>query len=409
MKTLPFTYAVFYNTIIAPNTLVSQKNVNWILFIGEPTVSDTHPEYFSTTIGNGYASGNKTIRKTLVSSVNNLSDEELLRRIQLIALQDVPAVFEKLLLLIEILDISPGLKDSLLAESTQMDMELFLGKVFQMSIKGNNLKLKMTDSLRESLCGDFMHVIEDPLPQTEVPAQKSTDTSADIPVSDEVTDTSAQTADTSQGPEITWDTLDYSSPAFYEDLKKLLHYTPSAFNIFEELTAPHIYYQELLLPRDFKLFLQFAEPIIFDTGIINVDMADIYSACNIDLEHKICTDGTPQIMNIVCPANDFSLLESAIQHIGTTEAVLTAITFDEDGTLDKMETINSIVQDHVGPDSYVIMGINSFSAEEGFCRIQLLWNTPDATEEANEADHAKIEDNTSSKKTEIEIPSFMAK
>lgn len=81
MTKYPLTYAVLYRSLIEPFTQLNQYDINHILFAGNIGIDETHPDYISRVLGNGYVSGNKTIQKEFTKRIAMLTPSELVSRI----------------------------------------------------------------------------------------------------------------------------------------------------------------------------------------------------------------------------------------------------------------------------------------------------------------------------------------
>ncbi len=383
MMKLPFTYAVFYHTIMEPNTTTTQKTINWILFTGEPTPSEHHPAYFKPTVGCGYTSGAKLISKDIIDAICSISVEELARRVSLIKLQDVPAAYHKLLDLIKILDISTELRNELLFTATGMDMESFIGKMFQLSLKGTNKKLRLNDSLKE--------LLHNPDITTIITAPNSDEPIPDSPQS-----------------------LGQRSLNMEQDLKEMLQYDESRPNPFKLLSSPHTFYQELVLPRDYNLLLQVIAPLIIKPGLIDLDLADIHTAIGFDFEQHTCRPGKLMLIDAMCPLRDYTNLINALPYVSGAQSCILSLTAGQDIELSEVSEITNIVSCNISPDATLIFGADIDETYTENCTIQLICLTEGIPKEDNaavqdkkQADSSVKKKSTKKKKTSIDVPSFM--
>lgn len=168
MTKYPLTYAVFYRSLIEPFTQSNQYDINHILLAGNIDVTETHPDYISRVLGNGYVSGNKTIRKVFTKRIALLTPSELVPRIKRLALQDIPLVVTTAKKLIQISDISLELQHQLLEKADTIDSELFLAELFQLSLRCHNQKLKIDAEHRKYLSALAMDKSKSELPQKEL-------------------------------------------------------------------------------------------------------------------------------------------------------------------------------------------------------------------------------------------------
>lgn len=412
MIRLPLTYAVFFHAIIRPNTTNTQITINNILFTGESTPPSHHPTYFSSNIGCGYTSGAKNISKNIIDIICDLSIEELSHRVSLIKLQDIPATFNKLVDLIKILEISEELKSELLSEATNTDMTAFIAKVFQLSLKGTNERLRLDDYFKKLLHNPDMNQIIAALePETAI-KESATTLTATIPIEETISSVNASIPAEDK-------LLPYSADASYleelEHLKTSWGYDENKPNPFKLLKSPHMYCQEIILPRDFDLFMQAVAPLIFKPSFINLDLADLHTAIGFDPDQKSCHPGKILLLDAICPVNDYYYLEALLPYIEGAQSCIASYTFGPNAGLLESSEISEIISAYLAPDAMNIFGVDFDESLDELCSVQIICLLEETTSNdststqtgapANGTTHQK----SAETKTTIEIPSFMNK
>lgn len=420
MNHLPLTYAVFFHAIILPNTTSTQVIINNILFTGEPDPSEHQAGYFSTTIGSGYTSGAKNISKNLIDLICDLSIEELTRRISLIKLQDIPATFNKLVSFIKVLDLSDELKNNLLSDSANTDMLSFIAQVFQLSIKGVNEKLRLNNSIKQILHNPDIDQIISSLVAKSIIAPSSTSTPSDItdtePQEDIVSEPSFKdtVADISDAFQVIASTEDYQK--WLKKLQKEWGYDEHKPSPFKTFRSPHMFCQELILPRDFNLFVQVIGPLLFKTSFINLDFEDIHTAIGFDPYTKKCVPGKLMLLDALCPLDDYTYLELLLQYVASANNCIMSFAFPENIGFNESIDLSTLVSSYLDPDAIILYGIDFDQSLSEHCSIQLLCLLDESVFEANrnkkqetqKASSSSYKAEASTKKT-LEIPSFFSR
>lgn len=412
MTRLPLTYAVFYHSIICPNTTNTQIIVNNILFTGEPAPSEHHPAYFSSNIGCGYTSGAKKISQNIIDIICSQSIEELARRFSLINLQDLPATFNKLLALIPLLDLSEELKNSLLSDSATMDMTAFIAKVFQLSIKGDNEKLRLKTPHKKGLHStDIDQIILAFNLQNSPLIQPS---AAEPEFENRQNELSSET--TSDEDDI-FNILEPDSQytEYFAQLKDELGYDENKPNPFKMLTSPHIFYQELELPRDYDLLLQILAPLVLTPAFINLDLADLRCSIGFNPDTKTCRPGKLMLIDAICAPQDYRLLETVLPYIENAEACIISLFIGMNTGLSEAEELTSLVSSYLAPEANILWGMNYNQDESDMFSIQILCLKEECdpviniTESKIDSPVIPPSDSHAKTKKELHIPQFLLK
>lgn len=335
MMKYPLTYAVFYRSIIEPQTLLRQYAVNNALFSGDSNLADTHPDYISPVIGNGYVSGNKTIRSELIQKIQNMPAEELTSHIQLLNLQDIPTVILTIRKLLSIADISDSLRERLLEKADTVNEEVFIAEIFQQSLKYHNKKLKLSSEDKIFLNNLSNYDVNEPdIPQDEEKV-----------FADSVSDTS---------PFISPSNSEY--PAVYDEIDKIIERVQNGTINTTELDGDSAHWKRLHLPDDFeRLMVSVAPMLIEKNNIISLDLADVTSVCHLNLKTKTCGDGHIEILVVSCPKNDTSIYTDALKQIKNCSDALIHITGDVD--LMEVTDLTEILYNYLEPDANLIFGV----------------------------------------------------
>lgn len=404
MVRLPLTYAVFYHAIICPNTTNTQIIVNNILFTGEAAPSVHHPAYFSSNIGCGYTSGAKKISQNIIDIISNQNLNELSRRISLINLQDLPATYNKLVALIPLLDLSEELKNSLQADSRTMDMTTFIAKVFQLSIKGDNERLRLKGPHKKGLHSPNINQIVEAFNLQNSPVEPNEET----PYQDDTLVSDSEVDDIFNIIEPTSEDLDE-----FAQLKEEWGYDENKPNPFEMLKSPHVFFQELELPRDYDLLLQVVAPIVLTPAFINLDYADLSYAIGFDPYNKTCRPGKLMLINAICTPPDYKHLETILVNIENAQNCIISFSLGTDNGLLETEEVTSLVSSYLHPDANILYGMNFNIEETDLFAVQILCleevDTQNISEQQITTQNTQPDTAPKETKKELHIPNFLFK
>lgn len=335
MTKYPLTYAVFYRSIIEPQTLLHQYEVNNALFSGDINLSDTHPDFIGSVMGNGYVSGSKTIRGELIQKIQNTSAEELASHVRLLNLRDIPTIILTIRKLLAIADISDSLRDRLLEKADTVSEELFIAEIFQQSLKYHNKKLRLSNEDKEFLNNLSNYDVNEPnISQDE---EKSFE--------DSVNDTSSFTSPSDRELSNSYDEIDrIIEQARNDELNTIDPDEDSA------------HWKRIHLPDDFERLMNSVAPLLIEEkNFISLDLADVTSVCHLDLETKTCRDGYIEILVVSCSKNDTSMYTNALKQIKNCTDVLIHISGDVN--LMEVEDLTKGLYEYIEPDANIIWGL----------------------------------------------------
>ena len=364
----PLTYAVFYRSIIEPQTLLHQYEVNNALFSGDINLSDMHPDFIGSVMGNGYVSGNKTIRGELVQKIQNMSVEELASHVQLLNLRDIPTVILTIRKLLSIADISDSLRNRLLEKSDALNEDVFIAEIFQQSLKNHNKTLKLNSKDKAFLNNLSNYDVNEPDIQQDV--EKSFE--------DSVNDKSSFTIEP-EGDFARW-------KRFY-------------------------------LPDDFQRLMTDVAPLLAEeNNIISLDLADVISVCHLGWETRICHNGHIEMLVASCPKNDISMYTNALKQINNCTDALIHISGDVN--LMEVEDLTRGLYEYIEPDANIVWGACLDENMPNRCIIRVICYIRDSeNEDVLSADDINqildsymdsiVAEKPKEERKEIEIPYFL--
>lgn len=136
MDTLFLNFSTFYQSAIKNNTNLSQFNAVNVLLLGNVRDKCTEESIDDPSVS-GYVSGKKTIRKNILASLLNLPREEIIRRLQMLGIQDIQRMVDALTILInEVFNLSNTAKAPLIELSKKASAEYdFVAEVFLTAVK----------------------------------------------------------------------------------------------------------------------------------------------------------------------------------------------------------------------------------------------------------------------------------
>lgn len=337
MTTYPFTYAVFYRSLIEPFTQLNQYDINHILFAGNINIEETHSDYISRVLGNGYVSGNKTIRNELAKRISLLTPQEIVPRIKMLGLQDLPLVISTAKKLIQISDISEQLQNQLLIKADTVDGELFIAELFQLSLRCHNQKLKLNAEYKKYLA--TLSTIDIQTQQPKNHENTLRDTSA--PPNESISKT-----------------VDIADEELTTETDKLIEYY---YKLYEEKKLDmeekdYATWRKINLPADMDYFLRLISPMLHEPALIKLDYADVITVSNIDFERKCYHSGHIEVLEISCPAYDLSLYENSLAQLKQCRRCLLYITGGMESSLYDITKIADILEEHLHPDAHFVYG-----------------------------------------------------
>lgn len=337
MTTYPFTYAVFYRSLIEPFTQLNQYDINHILFAGNINIEETHSDYISRVLGNGYVSGNKTIRNELAKRISLLTPQEIAPRIKMLGLQDLPLVLSTAKKLIQIADVSEQLQNQLLTKADTVGGELFIAELFQLSLRCHNQKLKLDAEHKKYLATLSTIDIQTQLPKDQENALHDASTPSNESISK---------------------TLDIADEELKAETDKLIEYY---YKLYEEKKLDmeekdYATWQKINLPADMDYFLRLIAPMLHESALISLDYADVITVSNIDFEHKCYHSGHIEILELSCPSYDLSLYSNALTQLKQCRKCLLYITGGMESSLYDITKIADILEEHLHPDAHFVYG-----------------------------------------------------
>lgn len=314
--------------------MLHQYEVNNALFSGDINLSDMHPDFIGSVMGNGYVSGNKPIRGELVQKIQTMSAEELASHVQLLNLRDIPTVILTIRKLLAIADISDSLRDRLLEKSNTLNEDVFIAEIFQQSLKNHNKTLKLSNKDKAFLNNLSNYDVNEPDIQQDV--EKSFE--------DFVNDASSFTSPSDS---------EFSSG--YDEIDRILEQVRNDKLNTIDPDEDSAHWKRFYLPDDFERLITSVAPILIDeNSVILLDLADVITTCNLDLETKTCGNGHIEILVVSCPNNDTSMYKEALKQIKNCTDALLYISGDVD--LMVVTDIENILQDHLAEDGNLIFG-----------------------------------------------------
>ena len=251
MKTYPLTFAVFFQSILAPNMSVTKNHAKDILFAEQYPPPEHSIPVLSPGTYSDYIRGKRPVRAESVRFLCGMPPENLVRRIQLLGLQDMPAALSSVKKLLEICEISADLRQKLQTEAEETkDPALYLAKIFQLSLKCDNKKILLE---KEDVL--LLNTIE----KYHVSNAKERDF---------------------QGFQIS-----FQEVKLPEDFERLWAYVLSFVSVDSSITY------------DFAIML---------------DMEQVIKICALDMERRICTKGNLTLVEVSCAHRSFANLQKTL-------------------------------------------------------------------------------------------------
>lgn len=370
MGVYPLTFAVFYQAIIKPNARLDQYRSIHVLLRGEllDMIKD-RTDLPSPGTYSEYVKGKRPVRKESVNEICGLEPERLVDRIIMLGLQDMPAVMDAVKNLLKISDISEQLSKELIAEADTTDnRELFLAKMFQLSLKRSNKARKLTQE-DISILMEIRRFGSD-VELNEIMYEK------EEPEESEKSEEPEQTV----GEQYPNNRGHFKEE--HKEIEQLLFGYREASEELKRFRGKYVSYQEVNLPDDFEAFITRVAPVAVEPMHIYLDFADIMAVCHLDLDKKICKDGQIKIIEIVCGFEDTDFIKTAISVINEKDDCLVVISMSEGGGLNEMSQVADLICE-MASDGNTIFGGRIDETQLSDLRIQIFWRSdvPETKEE----------------------------
>lgn len=339
MKSYPLTFAVFFQSILAPNMSVPKNNAKDILFAEQYPLPENSVAGLSSGTFSDYIKGKRPIRAESVRLISKMPPEALISRMKLLGLQDMHAALQSTKNLLEICEISTSLRQELQTEAdTEPIPALYLAKIFQLSLKCDNKKRLLTSEDTA-----FLHKIDTmAFPWQEEPKQAAADISGD---SDTISLADLETYGS--------DSLPFLIPK-----EKQLFEKYGIFLLKEKFFKGfHISLQDVILPEDFDAFWTFIRPAFSENSVLELSVENVIETCALDMEEKICKKGKLQLLEASCINGDLSRLQTSLLNLDFTNCKNCIVVLFGDISLMEADEIAVLFQDLLTDSAAIIFGI----------------------------------------------------
>lgn len=320
MNVLFLNFATFYHSAIKNNTSLPQFNAVSVLLLGNTREKCTEESINDSSVS-GYVSGRKPIRKSILTPLLNASHEEVIRRLQMLGIQDIQRMVDALTTLIsEVSNLSNTAKAPLLELAKKAGAEYnFVAEVFLTAVKCPTASIRCLSSemIRHLNSLGRSEQVE-PIPNPSDPSEGTQE-----PVS-EPGDTSELISQEEDDP------------------------TPAGFS--QEVKAVTVSYRSLSIPEDKEVAISYILSICRDS-FVNFDYADVAPILSE-------TDGFRYSMvelKGTCQSIVYEL--SRWKKLPNCREIIIVFVLSEDAGLVTMEEIVSDIQNVINENADIIVGL----------------------------------------------------
>ncbi len=389
-KRYPFSFPVLYQSVFKYASSYDQVLSVHALFFGEIIDKDNYINRIAAGTITEYVKAKRVIRADLVDAVCNFSDEELKHRIEILKFQDISAVIEAIKRLLRMVHISNALREELLEEAdATTDKVLFVGKIFQQSIKCPFLKMNFKSADKEyfdaiwygyEIEEDTIEVNNKPTDAVDDQKKMSRQQEASSKVNEKQEE--AKQEDEPQGTS-TEESATTKELIFEDKLDELVYLIKQANadkeNVFNFKGGNYgIECFEVNLPEDYHSLIKFISPIYGEElGLINLDIADLMTSLSLDVESRTIKEGNLFLTKIKGSYNQCMDLVNWVVWKEKAISVTIHITGNDSLGLDNIYELSHAVIDRCDGDALALFGVSietDMKDEEIEMRIALRYD-----------------------------------
>lgn len=364
METFPLTFAVFFQSIVSPNMTINKNMSKDALFAGAFYVDKSNPDYISSGTFSDYIKGKRPIRTITVNRICKMSLVELAPRIDLLGFQDTPYILKTIEKLLEIANITPQLKYELLSEmKNTKEMELYITKIFQLSMKCSNKKRELSVDEIEMLNGLGEN---DSYFNTKSVSHESKERINNKDNENIIFDWRYYLKNNEMPSKKTCDEIDKIFSKQQKESNPIFH-------------GVKILWQDVILPEDFEVLLKFASPMMLnDSATITLDFLDFLYITSLDLKSKKCKKGYLKLLdfsyiNKTNNFDDFHEFKNVISNIALSKYSNCCMLVQGDVTILTVDNIRKIIYDKISEEGNVIFAFSENNEIPNYINIKAIF------------------------------------
>ena len=165
--------------------------------------------------------------------------------------------------------------------------------------------------------------------------------------------------------------------SIYTEIDKIIEQVNQGTFSFSKFNGDFFSWKRIELPSDFEYLIASVSNLLTeDNQIIRLDLADIISVCQLDLNTKTCKNGHLELLEVSCDKHNISIFEKALKQLPNYLYVLLYVTGDIN--LKEFMDIKELVENHAMFDATIFYDVHIQKHLVNRYKIQVLCYIPDS-------------------------------
>ena len=168
---------------------------------------------------------------------------------------------------------------------------------------------------------------------------------------------------------------DYHS--IYAEIDKIIEQVNQGTFSFSKFDGDSFSWKRIELPSDFEYLIASVSNLLTeDNQIIHLDLADIITVCQLDLDTKTCKNGHLELLELSCDKYNISIFKKALKQLPNYLYALLYVTGDIN--LREFTGIKELVENHAMFDATIFYDVHIQKHMGNRYKIQVLCYIPDS-------------------------------
>ncbi len=165
--------------------------------------------------------------------------------------------------------------------------------------------------------------------------------------------------------------------SIYTEIDKIIEQVNQGTFSFSKFDGDFFSWKRIELPSDFEYLIASVSNLLTeDNQIIRLDLADIISVCQLDLNTKTCKNGHLELLEVSCDKHNISIFENVLKQIPNYRYALLYVTGDIN--LREFTDMRELIENHAMFDANILFGVKIQKRMVNRYKIQVVCYIPDS-------------------------------